>query len=164
MFRCICMERFDIILIMEIALFMPASGKKPNCSFLRSGCIDFLALAIKTLKRIFVSWLIKLMVLCNSHLAATSFFGNVIMIDMLRSEGIFSLSYISFSTLETFCFPMSSSYLIISMQMQSGPAALFTFSLEIAAFTTLARIPCPSIVSGCVVFLLLYNRITHQRI
>ena len=61
------MDRSMTILKVCIAFVVPFPSIQPNCSCAASGLVLFLFLFITNLSKIFVRWLIKLIVQCNSH-------------------------------------------------------------------------------------------------
>ena len=91
-------------------------------------------------------WLIRLMVLCSSHSVATGFLGSVMKMDLLRSERISPLSFISFIKSVPFCIPKSHIAFVTSTQISFTPVALLDFIFEVAAFTSLERNLGPSMV------------------
>ena len=58
-----------------IAFVVPFPATNPHCSCAISSPILVLVLFSIMLSKIFVRWLIKLIVLCSSHLVASAFLG-----------------------------------------------------------------------------------------
>ena len=124
-----------------MAFLVPVSSTNPNCSLPISGHILLLNLKSKTLRMIFVTWLIRLIVQCCSQSTALGFFGSVMKMDLLKSSGNFrSLSWILLMISVSFSTPCSSKASIISMTTPSGPAALFFLIILIAILTSDLRI------------------------
>ena len=68
------MSRSVKVLIIYIAFIVHLSFTNPHCSSAISGVILFLILAIRIFSNIFVMWLMRLIVRCDSHSVAPGFF------------------------------------------------------------------------------------------
>ena len=129
------MARSVKVLIIYIAFLVPLSFTNPHCSSAISGVILFLILAIRIFSNIFVMWLMRLIVRCDSHSVAPGFFGKAMKMDFDKSEGIYPLSYMAFRKSVNISIPNSSRLSIISTVILCGPAVL-PFFVNLTAFLT----------------------------
>ena len=97
---------------------------------LYSYCTSDISLSVRpiiifiiTLRTSFVTWLIKLSVLCFSHLAVPFTFGIVINMDLYICSGKRSSLYIIFAKFVISVTPHSPAATSISVVMSSGPGA-----------------------------------------
>ena len=83
---CISTALSVMTLKTKMAVLVPVSSTNPKCSLPISVHILLLNLKSKTLRMIFVTWFIRLIVRCCSQSTALGFFESVMKMDLLKSS------------------------------------------------------------------------------
>ena len=135
--------------------FVPFPSTKPHCSSSSSGLILFLIRIMMILYSIFVIWLIRLIILCNSHSVVPGFFGSTINTDMKNEcSGTWPVPYrFRWVTAWACCFAsFQLSYScpdLIFHERWASKIALLYAAIPAVVFKKFTHVLCPSVEDSC---------------